>query len=73
MKKQKSPLNPDSLDPALEVELARRRSLHHVHDASRILTDAMPFVEADNRQLYTAIVGGLSTLECHLADLKPKA
>ncbi len=59
-------------DAGLELELARRRALHHVHDAARILTDAMPYVEPDFRQLYTSIVGGLNTLERHLSDLEPK-
>lgn len=69
--KRPSPSN----DPnaGLELELARRRALHHVEDAARILTDAMPYVEPTHRQLYTAVVGGLSTLERHLADLEPRA
>ena len=63
-------INPDL---GLEIELARRRALDHVHDAASILTDAMPYVGPDYRQMYTSIVGGLSTLERHLADLEPKA
>ena len=27
-----------NLDAGLEIELARRRAIHHVHDAARILT-----------------------------------
>ena len=69
MKKLKTPPNP--ADP-LQLELARLRALHHVHDAARIITDAMPYVPFDHRQLYTSIVGGLSVLEQHLADLEPK-
>ena len=33
----------------------------------------MPNVEPAYRQAYSSVVGGLSTLERHLADLKPKA
>jgi hypothetical protein len=71
MKNKQTPL-PDP-NAGLELELARRRALHHVHDAARILTDAMPYVELDYRAAYTSTVGGLSTLERHLADLEPKA
>ena len=53
--------------------MARLRAMHHVHDAARILTEAMPNVEPAYRQAYTSVVGGLSTLERHLADLEPKA
>ena len=60
-------------DDALEVELARLRACHHVHDAARILTDAMPFVEPDYRVAYTAVVGGLTTLERHITDLRQKS
>jgi len=60
-------------EASLEIELARRRAMHHVHDAARILTDAMHYVEPDYRHTYTAIVGSLSDLEQHLADLEPKA
>ena len=62
--------NPDA---GLQVELGRLRAMHHVHDAARILTDAMHYVEPDYRHTYTAIVGSLSNLEQHLADLEPKA
>ena len=41
--------------------------------AARNRTDAMPNVEPAYRQAYSSVVGGLSTLERHLADLKPKA
>ena len=47
--------------------------MHHVHDAARILTDAMPYVEPDRRIAYTAIVVGLTTLERHITDLAPKS
>ena len=60
-------------DAGLEIELARRRAMHHVHDAARILTDVMHYVEPAYRHTYTAIVGSLSNLAQHLADLEPKA
>jgi len=56
----------------LEIELARRRAIHHVHDAARILTDVMHYVEPAYRETYTAIVGSLSKLEQHLSDLESK-
>ena len=59
-------------DAGLEIELARRRAIHHVHDAARILTDVMHYVEPAHRETYTAIVGSLSNLEQHLSDLESK-
>ena len=53
-------------DAGLEIELARRRAIHHVHDAARILTDVMHYVEPAYRQSYTAIVGSLSDLELRI-------
>jgi hypothetical protein len=69
MKTLKSPID---LDAKLQTELARLRALHHVHDAARILTDAMPLIESDYRLAYTSIVGGLNTLERHIVELAPK-
>jgi hypothetical protein len=66
MRKLNMPPTPP--DP-LELEIARRRALHHVHDAARIITDVMPYIPVDDRQAYTAIVGGLSSLEQRLNDL----
>ena len=60
-------------DAGLEIELARRRAMHHVRDAARILTDVMHYIEPAYRQTYTAIVGSLSNLEQHLSDLEPKS
>jgi hypothetical protein len=60
-------------DDGLQVELGRLRAMHHVHDAARILTDAMPYVEPDRRIAYTAIVVGLTTLERQIIDLAPKS
>ena len=59
-------------DAGLEIEIARRRAIHHVHDAARILTDVMHYVEPAYRQAYTAIVGSLSNLEQQLSDLESK-
>ena len=60
-------------DDGLQVELGRLRAMHHVHDAARILTDAMPYVGPDRRLAYTAIVVGLTTLERHITDLAPRS
>lgn len=59
-------------EASLEIELARRRAMHHVRDAARILTDAMHYIEPACRQTYSAIVGSLSDLEQQLSDLEPK-
>lgn len=69
MQTPKHPIDPEA---GLQTELARLRALHHVHDAARILTDAMPFIEPDYSLAYTSIVGGLTTLERHIAKLAPK-
>ena len=60
-------------DNSLQVELGRLRAMHHVHDAARILTDAMHYFEPDRRLAYTAIVVGLTTLERQITDLAPKS
>jgi hypothetical protein len=49
--------NPDA---GLEIELARRRAIHHVHDAAWILTDAMPYADPAYLQSYTWVVDDLS-------------
>jgi hypothetical protein len=63
--------NRESSDDQLQLELARLRALHHIHDAARIMTDATCYVPPDLRQLWTSVVGGLSTLERHMNDLAP--
>jgi hypothetical protein len=60
-------------DDDLQVELARLRAMHRVHDAACILTDAMPYISPDYRIAYTAIVVELTTLERHITDLAPKS
>ena len=60
-------------EASLEIELARRRAMHHVRDAARILTDAMHYIEPACRQTYSAIVGSLSDLEQQLSDLERKS
>jgi hypothetical protein len=68
----KKPNPPPLPEFALEVEIARRRALHHVHDSSRILVDVMHYIDADHRRAYTEIVGALNTIEQRLIDLDPK-
>jgi hypothetical protein len=58
-------------DADFEIELARRRAVHCVHDAGRILTDAIHYAPQDKREAYTAIIGQLSIAEGQLGDLAP--
>jgi hypothetical protein len=60
--------NPDA---GLQLELGRLRAMHHVHDAARILTDAMPYVEPDRRLAYAAVDVGLITFERQITDVAP--
>jgi hypothetical protein len=53
--------NPDA---GLEIELARCRAMHHVHDAAGILTEAMHYADPACSRSYTSVVEGLSTLAC---------
>jgi hypothetical protein len=72
MKKLNPQPRPDC-NSGLELELARRRSIHHIHDGARILADAVyliPNMEA--RVAVTAIIGMLQTAERRLADLEAK-
>jgi hypothetical protein len=59
----------DKPDPEMETELARRMSKICIHAAGRILDDARCYAPFEYRQAYTAIVGGLNTIEQHLTDL----
>ena len=60
---------PSTAPDSVPLEIARTRAIHRIHEAAEILADAMPKVAVADRQLYTAIVGGLCTLERHLTDL----
>jgi hypothetical protein len=51
------------------LELAQLEAIHHIHDAAEILSNAMPYVESLDRQLYASLVGGLRNLERHLTGL----
>jgi hypothetical protein len=53
--------------------LACRMAKICIHAAGRILDDARCYPPFEYRQAYTAIVGGLNTIEQHLTDLAPKA
>ncbi len=69
---KKNPPRPDC-NAGLELELARRRALHHVHDSARILADSVYFVpNMDARIELTAIIGALQTAERRLTDLEAK-
>ena len=60
-------------DPAIEVEVARRRAIHHLHDAGRILSEALPMVSLFNRrEHYTDIIGSLNVVEQRLSELAPE-
>jgi len=53
------------------MEIARRRTLHHLHDSGRILPEAFHFAPSmEARKALTEIVGQIQTLERRLADLK---
>jgi hypothetical protein len=66
---QKKPDLSSAESGRLPLRVARIRALHHIHDAAEIISDAMPYVADLDRQLYASIVGGLCTLERHLAEL----
>ena len=66
----KHPLPPDP-NAQCEMEIARRRTLHHLHDGGRILSEALHFTPSmEARKALTEIVGQIQTLERRLADLK---
>jgi len=53
------------------MEIARRRTLHDLHDSGRILPEAFHFAPSmEARKALTEIVGQIQTLERRLADLK---
>jgi hypothetical protein len=62
-----------SRDPnaGLEMELARRRALHHVHDAARIILDSLSYATPETAAKYTMLAGQLTTIEQRLEDLAP--
>ncbi len=69
MKRPKSTCTNPNAD--LEIELARRLALHHVHDAARILTDSLSLTPSlERRTALTEVVGSLQTLERQLSDLE---
>jgi hypothetical protein len=66
----KHPLPPEP-NAQCEMEIARRRTLHHLHDGGRILSEALHFTPSmEARKALTEIVGQIQTLERRLADLK---
>jgi hypothetical protein len=70
---KKNPLPRPDCNAGLELELARRRSIHHIHDSARILADnvyLIPNMEA--RVAVTEIIGMLQTAERRLTDLGGK-
>lgn len=60
-------------DPIFELELARRRARHAIHDSSRILAEASHFMTAEDRPAYTLIISSLMNLRNHLDELSPLA
>ena len=70
---KKNPLPPDP-NTEFELELARRRALHHLHDAGRILAESLHLAAiTEARRALTEIVGQIQTLERRLTDLAPKS
>ena len=60
-----------NLDPNFEAELARRRALHCLHDAGRILSDATSFFSSlDERKIITQIAGEIQTIERKLDSFR---
>ncbi|HXO95639.1 MAG TPA: hypothetical protein VN857_03575 [Chthoniobacterales bacterium] len=47
-------------------------SSHHLHDAWRILGDAMSYIDARQRRTYTEIIGSIQTLERGLRNLEAR-
>jgi hypothetical protein len=55
---------------SLEAGLASLRACHHVCDAARILSDAIPHFPAERRQDMGAIVRELDRIETNLKSLE---
>jgi hypothetical protein len=53
-----------------ESELARLRAKHHVHDAARIITDAVPHFDPSQRAAYGSIIEALDEVEKRLDELE---
>ncbi len=57
------------VSPQLPLRIAQNQALNHIHHAAKVLADSMPHIAEVDRQLYTSIIGGLCTLERHLAEI----
>ena len=57
---------------ALKLEVARLRARHHVHDAARIIGDAIPDIPANKKGQYAEIIRALEAIEQQLTDLGGK-
>jgi glycerol dehydrogenase-like iron-containing ADH family enzyme len=53
-----------------ESELARLRAEHHVHDAARIIADAVPYFDPSEKVAYGSIIEALFEVEKRLAELE---
>ena len=58
-----------SLSGSLPAELTRLRTLHHVHDAARLLTDGIHDFPIDKRGSVADVVRQLETIEERLRRL----
>jgi hypothetical protein len=55
---------------SLEIELARRRCCHHLHDARRILYDVIHEIDRpETRNVWQIAIGDIQALERQLTDL----
>ncbi len=61
------PVIPEAI---FESELARLRAKHHVHDAARIIIDAVPYFDPSQRAAYDSIIEALGEVEELLAELE---
>lgn len=66
---KKTRLAPPSV-ASLEIELARRRACHHLHDARRILYDCIhDIARPETRKFCQISIGDIQALERQLTDL----
>ncbi len=60
----------DDPNRGFEIEVARRRAEHNVHDAARILSDALYFAEPELKPGYMTVIRDLQLVEERLGELQ---
>ncbi len=53
----------------LSLRIAHNQAINHIHQASTIMSDALPNVADADRRLYATMVAGLEAFERHLSYL----